>query len=93
MQLSFSEEKTQKILVRCQKTLDHKLVSVEEVPQFIGTLSSAAPLQYQYLQKQQIGELRTSPFHKKQTALSPKSRAKIQWWVHNLKLNNRISLV
>ena len=78
MQLSFSEEKTQKILVRCQKSLDHKLVSVEEVPQFIGTLSSAAPLQYQYLQKQQIDELRTSPFHKKQTVLSPKSRAKIQ---------------
>ena len=47
MQLSFSEEKTQKILMRCQKTLDHKLVSVEEIPQFIGTLSSAAPLQYQ----------------------------------------------
>ena len=92
MQLSFSEEKTQKILMRCQKTLDHKLVSVEETPQFTGTLSSAASLQYQYLQKQQIDELRTFPFHKKQTILSLKSRAKIQRWVHNLKLNIRISL-
>ena len=84
MKLSLSEEKVQKILIRCQETLDQKLVSVREVSQLIGILSSTvlavlpAPLMYCYLQKQQIDELRTSTFYKKQIALSPRSRAEIQ---------------
>ena len=75
MELSLSEEKVQKILMRCQKTLDQKLVSVREVSQLIGTLSSTAlavlpaPLMYCYLQKQQIGELSTSPFYKKTNSI------------------------
>ena len=40
MELSLSEEKVQKILMRCQKTLDQKLMSVREVSQLIGTLFS-----------------------------------------------------
>ena len=52
MELSLSEEKVRKILMRCQKTLNQKLVSVREVSQLIETLSSVAlailqaPLQY-----------------------------------------------
>ena len=56
MELSLSEEKVQKILMRCQKTLDQRLVFVWKVSQFIATLCSTAlalppaPLQYRYLQ-------------------------------------------
>ena len=56
MELSLSEEKVQKIPMRCQKTLDQRLVFVWKVSQFIATLSSTAlavppaPLQYRYLQ-------------------------------------------
>ena len=44
MELPLSEEKVQKILLRRQKTLDQKLVSVREVSQLIGALSSTAVL-------------------------------------------------
>ena len=109
MELFLSEEKVQKILMRWQKTLDQRLVSVREVSQLTGASSSnalavlLAPLQYRYLQygsiiipclqKRQIDELRTSPSYEKQIVLSPQSRAEIQWWVHNLKLSNRRFLV
>ena len=70
--------------------MDQKLISVMEVSQLIGTLSSAAlaellaPLKYRYLQKQQIDELRTFPSYKKQIVLSSQRRAEIQWWAHIL---------
>ena len=76
--------------MRYQKTLDQKLISVREVSQLIGTLSSAtlavllAPLKYCYVQKQQKDELRTFPSYKKQIVLSSQSRAEIQCWVHIL---------
>ena len=76
--------------MRYQKTLDQKLISVREVSQLIGTLSSAtlavllAPLKYRYVQKQQKDELRTFPSYKKQIVLSSQSRAEIQCWVHIL---------
>ena len=38
MELSLSEEKVQKILMRCQKTFDQKLVYVRVVSQLTGTL-------------------------------------------------------
>ena len=47
-----------------------------------------APLMYRYLQKQQIDEWKTVPSIEKQIALSSQSRVEIQWWVHNLNLNN-----
>ena len=76
--------------MRYQKTLDQKLISLREVSQLIGTLSSAtlavllAPLKYRYVQKQQKDELRTFPSYKKQIVLSSQSRAEIQCWVHIL---------
>ena len=57
MELSFSEVEVQNVLMICQKILDYKLMSVREVSQLIGTLSSTAlpvlpaPFQYRYLQK------------------------------------------
>ena len=52
-----------------------------------------ARFHYRYQLRQQTDELRTSSSYKKQIVLSPQSRAEIQWWVHNLKLNNEKSLI
>ena len=70
MEMSLSEEKVQKIIEKCQKLLVQEKVSIRELSQLIGTLSSTvlavlpAPLQYRYLQKQQIEELRSSPSYR-----------------------------
>ena len=99
MELSLSEEKVQRILNRCQNLLDKEKVSVREVTQLIGLLSSTAlavlpaPLQYRYLQNQQIEEMRESHCYERMITLSPLSRAEIEWWIHNLQLNNGRSLV
>ena len=39
-----------------------------------------------------VDKFRTSSSHKKQTVLSPQSRAEIHWWIYNLKLNDGKSL-
>ena len=99
MEMSLSEEKVQKIIVKCLKMLEKKKVSIREVFQLIGTLSSTtmailpAPLQYRFLQKQVIQELNFYLSYEKQIVLFPQGRAEIEWWINNIRLNNGRSLL
>ena len=85
MEMSLSEEKVPKIITKCLKMLDRKKVSIREVTQLIGTLSSTsmavlpAPLQYRFLQKLVIQELNFYLSYEKQIILSPQERAEIKW--------------
>ena len=99
MEMSLSEVKVQKIIVKCLKMLDKKKVSIREISQLIGTLSSTsmavlpAPLQYRFLQKLVIQELNFYLSYEKQIVLSPQGRAEIKWLINNIRLNNGRSIV
>ena len=99
MEMSLSEEKVQKIIVKCLKMLEKKKVSIREVSQLIGTLTSTtmailpAPYQYRFLQKQVIQELNFYLSYEKQIVLFPQGRAEIEWWINNIRLNNGRSLL
>ena len=99
MEISLSQDKIIKIQDQCQKLLDQEDVSLREMTQLIGKLSSTAlavlpaPLQYRYLQRQQIDQLRSSGCFEKKIIISPQARQEILWWIQNLKLNNGRSLL
>ena len=97
MEMSLSEVKVQKFIVKCLKMLDKKKVSIREISQLIGTLSSTAvlpaPLQYRFLQKLVIQELNFYLSYEKQIVLSPQGRAEIKWLINNIRLNNGRSIV
>ena len=62
MSVSLPQDKKNKIISQCQRILEEKAVSIRELTQMLGRLSStaiavlAAPLQYRAIQRRQIVE-------------------------------------
>ena len=99
MSASLPQEKKDKIISHCQGILKEKSVSVRELTQVLGRLSStaiamlAAPLQYQAIQKQQIAEVAITNNFDSMIVFTEEARKELQWWVENLQLTKGQTLI
>ena len=99
MTASLPQEKKDKIISHCQGILKEKSVSVRELTQVLGRLSStaiamlAAPLQYQAIQKQQIAEVAITNNFDSMIVFTEEARKELQWWVENLQLTKGQTLI
>ena len=91
---SLPKEKMENIVSQCQDLLKAKTVTVRELTQLVGRLSSAAiavlpaPLQYRAMQRQQILELSHQQDYDTPIILSKEVREELNWWIQNLHLSN-----
>ena len=80
-------QKKEQIISQCQDLLNQSDVSLRQMTQLIGRLSSTAiavlpaPLQYRSLQRQQILELAEKKSFSARVVLSKEVREEIQWWI------------
>ena len=99
LKLSLPKEKMENIVSQCQGLLKAKTVTVRELTQLVGRLSSAAiavlpaPLQYRAMQRQQILELSHQQDYDTPIVLSKVVREELNWWIQNLHLSNGRFLV
>ena len=83
----------------CQDLLRKSSVSIRELTQLIGRLTSTAiavlpaTLQYRVMQRQQILELSAAGNYSSEIKLSDEVKTELQWWVHNLHLSNGRSVI
>ena len=81
------------IISQCQDLSNQSDVSLRQMTQLTGRLSSTAiaalpaPLQYRSLQRQQILELAEKKSYSAGVVLSKEVREEIQWWIENLMLS------
>ena len=99
MTLSLPMEKKDKIIKQCKSLIEKQFVSVRELTQIIGRLSSSAiavlpaPLQYRGMQRQQIRELSSRGSFDTMIKLSIQAKSELRWWIQNLHLNKGRSLI
>ena len=99
MSASLPQEIKDKIISHCQGILKEKSVSVRELTQVLGRLSStaiamlAAPLQYQAIQKQQIAEVAVTNNFDSMIVFTEEARKELHWWVENLQLTKGKTLI
>ena len=99
MSASLPQKKKDKIISHCQGILKEQSVSVRELTQVLGRLSStatlmlAAPLQYQAIQKQQIAEVAITNNFDSMIVFTEEARKELQWWVENLQLTKGKTLI
>ena len=99
MSVSLPQEKKYKIISQFQGILKEKSVSIRELTQVLGCLSStaiavlAAPLQYRAIQRQQIAELAITKNVNSMIVLTEEARKELQWWVENLQLTKGKTLI
>ena len=92
MSISLPQEKKYKIISKSQGILKEKSVSIRELTQVLGGLSSTAiavlatPFQYRAIQRQQIAELVITKSFDSRIVLIEKSRKGLQWCVENTQL-------
>ena len=94
MSMFLPKEKVDKLISKCKLLLAKDQVKIREVSSLIGTLNSTAPavlpapLQYRYLQQQQIKMLTMYPSYETQFTLNQLSRGELKRWIQNLSLYN-----
>ena len=99
MSLALPQGKKDKVINQCSQLLNEKEVSIRELTQLIGRLSSSAiavlpaPLHYRAMQRQQILELAGKNNFEAQITLSSKVRMELNWWIENLNLCQGKSLI
>jgi len=99
MTTSLPQEKVELIRKHCQDIMGKENVSIRELTSLVGRLSSTAiavlpaPLQYRYLQRNQIQALSKSQNFDSIIPLSPQAKGEITWWIENLSLSNGRSLL
>ena len=99
MAITLPQEKKDQIVKRCQDLFRKSSVSIWELTQLIGRLTSTAiavlpaPLQYRVMQRQQILELPAAGNYSSEIKLSDEVKTELQWWVHNLHLSNVRSVI
>ena len=87
-------QKVNCLIQKCQKLLRSPLITLRQLSSVIGTLVSTAPavfpapLQYRYLQQQQINSLSQNLSYESMISLNTYSREELKWWITNLKLYN-----
>ena len=99
MTISLPLQKKEQIILQCKDILNQSDVSLRQLTQLIGRLSSTAiailpaPLQYRALQRQQILELAEKQNFHARIVLSEEVRAEIQWWIENLMLSKGKAII
>ena len=74
-------------------------MSIRDVTKILGRLTSAAvavlpaPLQYRYLQRNQITELSQTGSFEEKITLSNLAKGELDWWIQNIALSNGKSLI
>ena len=94
MTLQLPTSKVVSIVKKCQSLLTQKRITIRKLSSIIGTLTSSAvavlpaPLQYRYLQQQQIESLMGHQDYDRLITLNHLSRSELKWWIINLTLYN-----
>ena len=91
MTLSLTEEKVKGILQECKIIFLMKEITVLQLTQLVGVLSSTiqavlpAQIQFRYLQLQQVSALKGGMSYKEKVILNDQALGERQWWIENLK--------
>ena len=99
MTLSLTEEKVKGILQECEIIFSMKEITVLQLTQLVGLLSSTiqavlpAQIQFRYLQLQQVSALKGGMSCKEKIILNDQALGELQWWIENLKYFNRRHLI
>ena len=99
MTVSLPQEKVESISKKYQDILSVQEVSIKDLAKLLGTLSSTslaihtAPLYMRYLRRQQIHNLCLKRDYNSKVALDPFCKEELNWWISNLRLSNRKSVI
>ena len=94
MTLSLTEEKVKGILQECKIIFSVKEITVLQLTQLVGLLSSTiqailpAKIQFCYMQLQQVSPLKGGMSYKEKIILNDQALGELQWWIENLKYFN-----
>ena len=86
----FTEEKMKGILQECKIIFSMKQITVLQLTQLVGLLSSTiqevlpAQIQFHYLQLQQVSVLNAGMSYKEKIILNDQALGELQWWIENL---------
>ena len=99
MSVSLPQEKKYKIISECQGILKEKSISIKELTQVLGWVSStaiavlAAHLQYRAIQRKQITKLANTKNFDSMIVLTEEATKELQWWLQNLELTKGKTLI
>jgi ribonuclease HI len=99
MTMSLPERKITQVTERCQKLLNSKQCTIQEMAALIGTLSSTmmailpAPLQYRHLQMQKTKALMKSHTYSASVSITPQCKQELKWWLLHLEQVNGRAII
>ena len=94
LEISLTEEKIQKVKIKCQNLLTEPATLILELTRVTGSLTSTiqavlpARLQCRYLQLQQISPLKESHSYQQKIVLNRQSKIELLWRITNLDFSN-----
>ena len=99
MEITLPQEKLVKLMPQCKRVAECKEITIMDLTKLIGKLGSIAQailpaqLQVRYFQSLQIQALKLSKCYHAKVHLDKDAKDEFFWWIENLRLYNRKSLI